>query len=183
MIVLKVGGSLYDLPDLADRLARLIASLNAPDVLLVPGGGDAADAVRALDRVHRLGPHVSHWLALRACSLNGRFLASVLPASVVVDPAAHRGLGVLDSAAFAALDEGRDGCLPHVWEATSDSVAARVAEVAGAELVLLKSVTIPSGVSWDEGARLGHVDPIFPEVVRRSSLRARAVNLRDDSPR
>ena len=176
MIVVKVGGSLYDLPDLGKRLRNFLASL-APPRLVIPGGGPTADVVRAFDRDHGLGPVVAHWLALRACAMNAWFLSEMLPTSVVVDhPHACPSLGILDPHAFALADEGRDGCLPHLWEATSDSVAARVAEVAEAGLVLLKSIDING--DWERAARGGHVDPIFPGIVARASLRVRVVNLR-----
>ena len=110
--------------------------------------------------------------------MNAWFLRELLPtAEVVEDPRACPALGILDPHAFAVWDEGRAGCLPHCWEATSDSVAARVAEVGGAELVLLKSVEIGTD-DWEWAAREGHVDPIFPGIVARAGFRVRAVNLR-----
>jgi aspartokinase-like uncharacterized kinase len=176
VIVVKVGGSLYDLPDLGERLRTFLASLDPPR-LLVPGGGPTADVVRDFDRVHGLGPVVAHWLALRACAMNAWFLRELLPTSVVVDlPLACPSLGILDLYAFAQADEGRECQIPHHWEATSDSVAARVAEVAGADLVLLKSIDVEG--DWASAARGEHVDPIFPGIVARASLRVRAVNLR-----
>jgi aspartokinase-like uncharacterized kinase len=175
MIVVKVGGSLYEMPGLAERLQAFLASLG-DSPLLVPGGGATADAIRAFDRDQRLGGHASHWLALRACAVNGHMLAHLTGLPVVENPIAP---AVLDPFAFAVQDEGRPGALPHSWDATSDSVAARVAEVTGSELVLLKSVTVPAGVAWDDAGAAGHVDPLFPSVVRRAGLRVRAVNLRE----
>ena len=60
MIVAKVGGSLFDLPQLGPALARWAAEQPAP-VLYVPGGGPFADVIRALDRVHDLGDEAAHW--------------------------------------------------------------------------------------------------------------------------
>ncbi|HEY1188734.1 MAG TPA: hypothetical protein VGE74_13855, partial [Gemmata sp.] len=60
MIVVKVGGSLYDSPALGPALRAFVASLAPAEVLLVPGGGAAADAVRALDRTHALGEEAAH---------------------------------------------------------------------------------------------------------------------------
>ena len=79
LLVVKVGGSLYDLPDLGRRLRRFLASLDTDNRLIVPGGGPTADVIRAFDHDHRLGPQTSHWLALRACALNAHFLALLLP--------------------------------------------------------------------------------------------------------
>src|SRR5262249_34341494 len=90
-IVVKVGGSLFDLPDLGSKLGRWLKALSSQVVLIVPGGGSAAEVVRDLDRRHTLGEDRSHWLALFALGLNARFLAHVLPgAAVIQDLAACR---------------------------------------------------------------------------------------------
>jgi aspartokinase-like uncharacterized kinase len=175
----KVGGSLYDLPDLGSRLRAWLSTLRSAAVVLVPGGGPLADAVRDLDRVHALGAESSHWLALGALALNAHFLAQLVPgARVVADPCGVTGMAILDALAFLRADEDRPGCLPHSWEVTSDTVAARAAEVAGAaELVLLKSADFAGG-PWEQAGQVGFVDPVFATVVRRAGLRVQAVNLR-----
>ena len=48
-------------------------------VLVVPGGGPFADAVRALDAQVGLGDDVAHALALRAMDQLGVLLAPMLP--------------------------------------------------------------------------------------------------------
>ncbi len=103
-VVVKVGGSLYDLADLAPRLKALLAGIDSP-ILIVPGGGAAADVVRSLDRVHGLGEEASHWIALAACSLNGQFLATILGNVPIVGvvPTNER-VAVVDPYAFAKDD-------------------------------------------------------------------------------
>ncbi len=188
LAVVKVGGSLYDLSDLGSRLRRWLADQFAGTrVVLVPGGGSLVDAIRHLDHRHRLGEETSHWLALRALSVNAHFLASLLPAYAIGDvgelPRAwNKGLlPVLDVYEFARTDESRSGHLPHTWAVTSDALAARVAVVLQArQLVLLKSTTIPPDIDWREAGRLGLVDALFSEVLRdaQADLCVRAVNLR-----
>ncbi len=183
LAVVKVGGSLYDLPDLGPRLRAWLGGLGEPQVLLVPGGGGTADVVRDLDRRHGLGEEMAHWLALRALSFNAHFLRTLLPGAVVVSgPPPRRGLVLLDAHDFARADEGRPGCLPHHWGATSDTVAARVAVVARARrLVLLKSVTVPEGMAWAEAGRLGFVDGWFARMLEPApGLEVCAVNLREE---
>lgn len=190
-LVVKVGGSLYDLPDLGPRLRSWLAAAG-PRPLLVPGGGPTADVIRSFDTSHRLGEEASHWLALRALALNAHFLAALVPGAAVVErledcPAVWQrgGIAVLDAHAFALADEQRPGRLPHRWDVTSDSLAARVASVAGApQLVLLKSVSIPDGVAWSEAAQRGLVDPYFAQALaeRRSLFGVTAVNLRQWRP-
>ena len=176
LVVVKVGGSLYDLPGLGARLGAFLATLAPAAALVVPGGGPTAEAVRAFDRDQGLGPGASHWLALRACELNAHFLAHLLSLPVVDWPG--REAAVLAAHAFALRDEGSAGALPHCWEATSDSVAARVAEVARAPLVLLKSSPVPAGLGWPAAAAAGLVDPLFAGIVARSGIAARAADLR-----
>jgi aspartokinase-like uncharacterized kinase len=180
-LIAKVGGSLYDLPDLADRLRRWLESLDTRSVLLVPGGGALADAIRQLDAVHHLGEEAGHWLALQTLAVTARFLLRLLPeARLIGDPAEWREgrLAILDPYAFALADEGKPGALPCSWSVTSDSIAARAARIAGVRrLILLKSVDIPPGADWREAAARGWVDGYFAEAVGHD-LAVTIVNLR-----
>jgi 5-(aminomethyl)-3-furanmethanol phosphate kinase len=183
-VVVKVGGSLYDLPDLANRLRRRLSVLAEPRVLLVPGGGPTADVVRGFDRRHRLGEEASHWLALRALTVNAHFLACLLPEAEVVATVGQGGRWcVLEPHAFFRADERRADHWPHRWDVTSDSLAVRVALLAGArELILLKSAAWTVDGEWSQAARAGVVDGFFAEALRRAgSLRIRVVNLRADA--
>jgi 5-(aminomethyl)-3-furanmethanol phosphate kinase len=185
-VVVKVGGSLFDWPGLRTQLPLFLAGLSNKTVIVVPGGGKAADAVRDLDHAFELGDAISHWLALRALTLNAHFLAELMPAVRVVEGlnasrSAWRrgGVTIIDPFRFARGDEARPDHLPHTWSATSDSVAARVALVAEAErLVLLKSAMIPAEMDWNEAARAGHVDPEFPKLAARAPFIIDTINLR-----
>ena len=195
LTVVKVGGSLYDLPDLRSRLQPWLSQAKSTDIILVPGGGATVDVIRDFDRVHRLGEERAHCLALAAMRLNAEFLSRVLGS---VDVMPHwdqiemlRSEGaqsfVLDAVAFDLWDRMTNphGALPRRWSVTSDSIAARAAVVAEAEhLVLLKSVTIPEGMDWEEAGRCGFVDEWFARTVRPAlpRLKVSAVNLRDWHP-
>ena len=143
------------------RLEAWLRALGCSDVILVAGGGAAADVVAQMDRIHRLGEEKSHWLALEALGLTTSLLLALAAEG-------RPSFAVEDLCSFARRDDGRPGCLPHCWEVTSDSLAARVAEVVGArELVLLKSVTIPPELGWAEASRCGYVDGYFPTMIAR----------------
>jgi aspartokinase-like uncharacterized kinase len=187
--VVKVGGSLYDLPDLRTRLRTWLAQLDADKVLLVPGGGATADAIRHLDRVHQLGEEASHWLAIQALSVNARFLQVLLPdAPLITDDSESRfayasgsELYLLDALPFFVADEARPDHLPHCWEVTSDSLAVRVATLLDAqELVLLKSAG-SAGHTWSAAWHDGLLDPHFGDAMRKApaGMQVRIVNLRN----
>ena len=67
IVILKLGGSLLDWPEIPGRLARYLSERADHRLVIVVGGGAFADAVRALDRIHNLGSVSSH-----AASLCGR---------------------------------------------------------------------------------------------------------------
>lgn len=186
-VVIKVGGSLLEWPGLPDRLGDLLREQSRPVVLIV-GGGRAADLVRDLDRRHGLGEERSHALALHALDLTAHLLAALVPGLDVVQDInaldSVWGVGripILSPRLF--LDEDRLDSLPHSWAVTSDSIAARVAVRLGAqELLLLKSAPLPPGTVRDEAARLGLVDRAFPEAARPLG-RVCYMNLRDADPK
>jgi aspartokinase-like uncharacterized kinase len=185
LVVAKVGGSLFDLPDLGDRLRRWVGSVDA-SVLLVPGGGAGADVIRQLDNAHRIGEEQAHWLALQVLTINAHFLAALLDAPVQFEPGKPPlPLTVLDPYAFCQADEGCPGALPHTWHVSSDSIAARFAERSGARLVLLKSIDLPAKSTWEVAGRGGLVDEMFASIVARAGLCVEWVNLRspDSLPR
>jgi aspartokinase-like uncharacterized kinase len=178
VVVAKVGGSLFYLPDLAARLRRWLTGVSDRQVILVPGGGAGADVIRRLDELHQIGDEAAHWLALGVAGVNARFLAGLLGVPIVTSPPHSIGIIVLDPEAYCRLDEGRPGTLPHNWDVTTDSVAARVAAVAGGSLILLKSTDLPRETTWEEAAANGLVDRAFPSLIAASRIQVSWVNLR-----
>jgi aspartokinase-like uncharacterized kinase len=169
VIVVKVGGSLFDHSALGPGLRRWIREFTDGRLVLVPGGGLAAEAVRQLHRVHQPPEEFSHWLAIRMMDANGELLKHLLSDSVEI----------IDSYEFCQQDEGQQLALPHTWRVTSDSIAARIAEHFRArELVMLKSIDLPRDVDWRQAAELGLIDQMFGEVVERNQLNVRWVNFR-----
>ncbi|MCS6978050.1 MAG: hypothetical protein NZM31_13730 [Gemmatales bacterium] len=183
--VVKVGGSLFDLDDLGRRLQVFLQRYTPPQTALVIGGGLTADVVRDFDQRFHLGDVPSHWLALRALTLNSHLLASLVPGCVVVSDLsacqecwATNHTPILDPFAFLTQDEGQPNALPHCWDVTSDSVAARLAELIGADtLVLLKSTSPPHGATPNDWAATGLVDSWFPRAIRRLQS-VRVINFR-----
>src|SRR5262245_52248453 len=167
--IVKVGGSLYDLPDLGPRLRNWLGDNNLTEVILVPGGGPLVDAIRELDCCHQLGEDTCHLLALQAMRLAALILVQIVPGGAVLQDLSvcrvfckEGKIPVLDAWDFVLGDEGKPGCLPYSWDVTSDSIAARLAVVMGAaKLILLKSTALPAGVSWAQAAQRGIVDAYF----------------------
>ena len=159
-IVVKVGGGLLASPGHLDAvLAELADAGSTRRLLVIPGGGPFADAVREVDRQLTLSDEAAHWMAVLAMDQYAHLLVSRLRTGGIVS----------DAAAIAAqLDQGRlpvlapfrwlrdADPLPHSWDVTSDSIAAWFAgEVGARRLVLVK----PPGAG-DQA-----VDPYFHRVM------------------
>ena len=139
--VLKVGGSLSHRPSTLRRLMVVLGALGRTRTLVVvPGGGPFADAVRRADRRFRLDDTAAHWMAILAMDQYAYLLAQLAPAAACVRGSAEvraRRLNVLAPSGWLR----RADPLPHAWSVTSDSIAAWVARQLGARgLVLLKDV-------------------------------------------
>ena len=78
MWVVKLGGSLQSFPGLRDWV-RLIAEQGGGRVVLVPGGGQFADAVRAAQRTAGFDDRTAHGMALFAMEQYGLMLAALAP--------------------------------------------------------------------------------------------------------
>ena len=139
--MVKVGGGLLRAEGL-DGLRRACAEVERMaarrPVLVVPGGGPFADAVRAVDDQVGLADDIAHVLALRAMDQLGVLLQGLLPAAELLSGLVAPGaLGLLLVApAFEDRPE-----VPRSWAVTSDSLAVLAAATIGApEAVLLKPV-------------------------------------------
>ncbi|MFN3151676.1 hypothetical protein [Bremerella sp.] len=194
--VWKLGGSLFDLPDLADRIYKLYAQPSpALPVVIIPGGGMFADAIRTMDKVHQLDPLDSHHLALDAMRLSASVVAALLETSAVRDsdtqkatmeawksgheePALHVW-DVIDSwNTLQPSIELQYSPVPTDWRLTSDSISAALAAYWGADkLVLVKSIDRPEGTSWESLMKEGAVDEVFPQIAPHVR-RVEWVNLR-----
>ena len=166
-LVVKVGGSLYDWPEFAPTLTRWLRDNARDETLIVPGGGPFAHAVRRLAEVQKLDEETAHWLAVRSMTIAASFLNAFLkdlPGRIV------------DVWDFSQSDEA----LPHSWSASSDSIAARLAEKQNAQLTLLKSRDPPPG-DYADWAAAGYVDSNFPRIAARGKLTSRCA-IRSSTP-
>ncbi|MBA3497840.1 MAG: hypothetical protein H0T86_12105 [Gemmatimonadales bacterium] len=160
--VVKVGGSLSAVPGALDAVgATLAAAGRRHRIVVVPGGGPFADAVREFERRDRLSPDAAHWMAILGMDQYAHVLAERIAGAVLVEEPGSIGVAV-GAAGIAVLAPSRwmraADVLEHSWAATSDSVAAFVAGALDAErLVLIKPA--------DGGSGTELVDSCFASVL------------------
>lgn len=162
--VVKVGGSLLAMPDWPTHMAELVRHRAAERrLLLVVGGGAIVDGLRTIDAAARQDTRLIHHLAIELMATTARLVAEAIAVPLVTEPA-RASAAVLDAARWLAHDN-RLARLPVGWDVTSDSIAAHVAVVTGADLLLAKRVPPPDAGGDDRLealARCGWIDGGFP---------------------
>ena len=140
-IVVKLGGgTLADATQFNEVVQAIFVGACEHRILVVPGGGPFADAVRGVDRRFGLSDDTAHWMAVLAMAQLAHLVAQFLDSGEVVcspreiaDAIANRHVPVLAPSQW--LQEADP--LPHSWDVTSDSIAAWVAGRVGARRVVL----------------------------------------------
>lgn len=172
--IIKCGGSLLNLPDLPHRLLALLDAESLTAALVLVGGGAAVDVVRDWDRQHAMAAEDAHELAICAMTLNARLLISAHERFCGVtsfDQAAelpHASVAVLIADVAIRQLETQHAGLPRSWSVTSDAIAAWLATIHDTNLLMLKSVGLPTDSTSRSVAALaeaGLVDSCFPEYA------------------
>lgn len=177
--VVKLGGSLWNGPALRPWLAALAAE-RARHIVIVPGGGPFADAVRDAQPVLGYGASAAHRMGILGMEQYGLALLDLeprlRPSRTMADLADADGTAVWLPATLSA-----DADVEESWDVTSDTLAAWLAERLGAErLVLVKSAPLPPGTADARAlARAGIIDPVLPGRMEQLSAEVRCIS-RDD---
>lgn len=143
--LVKVGGSLASHPEKLRSLCRLLGEASKRyRLVLSPGGGPLADAVRRLNGAFRLKAETSHWMAVLAVDQYGLMLSSLIPGAKAVSSlkeAERRALARRPTVFLPYRLLRRENPLPASWEAASDTIAAYLAQkLRAGKLLLLKDV-------------------------------------------
>jgi 5-(aminomethyl)-3-furanmethanol phosphate kinase len=157
--VVKVGGGLLGTAGAFDLVIDALTTFRpGRRLLVIPGGGPFADAVRQMFRRVKIGADAAHWMAVLGMDQYAHALAARVPGAALVeqreDIAAALTAGQLPVLAPYRWLKTADP-LPHSWDVTSDSIAAWFAGALGARRVVL----IKPASGRGEARRL--VDPAF----------------------
>jgi aspartokinase-like uncharacterized kinase len=195
--VVKVGGSLAEYPDSLRKLCKRLASFAMDHkILIVPGGGKFADAVRDLGENFGLSNSVAHRMAILAMDQFGLLLLDVTPNSFVtysLEEVKSSSIGRLPIFLPSKLMFRKDP-LEHSWDVTSDSIAAYIAGLIHADKLILVTdvdgiftedprkrfdaklmVDMPTKqlIGWNKRTS---VDKTLPKILQKTKLACYVVN-------
>jgi len=167
--VIKIGGSLLGSPEL-ERWLTLFAKFSDGQIIIVPGGGLFADAVREAQKLSKISDACAHRLAVLAMDQFGLLLANMntdlatARNEMELDERTwqHRCIVWLPSQMVLA-----DDTIPKSWDVTSDSIAAWLAQKVNAQqLILVKSdKPTESELSLRMMTSTGVIDEAFSDFV------------------
>jgi aspartokinase-like uncharacterized kinase len=171
-VVVKLGGSLLGSPQLGDLLGCLTeAATHGIRIVIVPGGGPFADAVRRAQDDCAFDDAAAHDMALLAMAQYGCLLGALATprlqlawgaaelADQLAEPAG-RALVWLPQPNRDALDVERS------WRIGADALALWLAARLGAQgVILVKSCARPAGQSLASLADAGIIDTAYGELA------------------
>lgn len=184
IIVVKLGGSLAGSSGLVGWLDALAAC--GGRVVVVPGGGPFADAVRNAQPAMGFGDETAHQLALLAMEQYGRALAASRSGFVVAGSreAIEQALAAGDVPIWSPVEMAPQASdIAASWDVTSDSLAAWLAgHIGAAELLLIKhGAFADEPMSAADLAARGVVDRAFARYLAGGGARAFVVRADDPS--
>jgi 5-(aminomethyl)-3-furanmethanol phosphate kinase len=155
--IVKVGGGLLSRAGAFELVTGALAAVGKVcRLLVVPGGGPFADAVRELVRRIKVNEDAAHWMAVLGMDQYAHALTERIPGAVLVEQLPEID-AALDAGLMPVLAPYRwlraADPLPHSWSATSDSVAAWIAGAVGAKRIVL--------IKPAKGEISRMVDPLF----------------------
>src|SRR6266705_3074178 len=141
--VVKIGGGMLSRTSVFDRVTAAIGeAARGRRLVIVPGGGPFADAVRQMFNRFGIGEEAAHWMAILGMDQYAHALVARISGAALVEG---------ETEIAAALAAGRIPVLapfrwlrtadplPHSWDVTSDSIAAWLTGALDARrLVLIK---------------------------------------------
>lgn len=182
-VVVKVGGSLVRAGRHGGALAMLAESPHP--LVLVPGGGAFADAVRAAQAIDGFDDGLAHRLAVRAMGMVAEILVAARPERLSLAASADEIAALLAAHRVPVwmpepMVIGAPG-IAESWTITSDSLAVWLAGRIGARaVVLLKSTDAEAAtLSATAAVAASLVDEALPAFAAATGLPVRLIGPRD----
>lgn len=177
-IVVKIGGSLARTTGPLQRILSLLGSARR-GIVVVPGGGEFADAVRGAQLRFGFDDGAAHRMAILGMHQMGLMLAALAPELRACEDLEEiaEGLEAGENLVWLPLRECvGDAVLPQSWDVTSDAIAARLAERLGRlKVVFVKSRSGGQDRTAAALAAEGLIDAVAARIIETAELPFEAV--------
>ncbi len=172
-LIVKVGGSLFGDPGRLRGVLRMLSHAGVP-LVIVPGGGPFADAVRSAQSALRFSEPCAHDLAMLAMRQTAGVFAGLQAGLTVAETLSDAGEILADGripVLVPRLELNEDASFPKTWEATSDAIACWVgARLRAGRIVFVKSRVAPAGLVPEDLAQAGVIDAVSPGILAGTGI-------------
>lgn len=195
--VIKIGGSITE-KGTVKNLSVLGETLRecfefTPNFSIIPGGGEFAETVRAVQQKFHFNDETAHWMAVLAMEQQGFLLKYFIPRAQLVNyPTefqqkykqlqATRTIPILKIWNYMQTSS----VLAHDWSATSDAITAEIAQTMNAKRIIFikdvdgviinkqlkKEITIADLQKLEKSP----LDPLTPEIIKRNNFQTIILN-------
>jgi len=170
LTVIKLGGSLMRSDELSSWLSSIESLSTNSTVIIVPGGGEFADSVRNLQKIHGFNDHTAHRMSLLAMCQYGHLLAGMSPNLQIIEdidvisPSFGKNRPLLWLPLSLCDDDSE---ISASWDFTSDSIALWLAtKLLAKKLVLVKSIDLnAANLSIRNHIKMNHLDKGFQQLI------------------
>jgi 5-(aminomethyl)-3-furanmethanol phosphate kinase len=184
MWVVKIGGSLGHDPALREWLTRLW-EVGGGRVVIVPGGGDFADAVRQYQREWQFDDLAAHNMCLLAMAQYAILMQGVVPELVLASNEERIRRALRDGRVAVWVPTDLMRATPDSmtnWDTTSDSLAAWLSSLLNAErLMIVKSCEVEANAPLEALVDRGVLDRRFSSYVRDANYVVEVFSKQDAS--
>lgn len=176
MVIVKLGGSLYQSADLMPCLQRLTRLSEQQPIIIVPGGGPFADQVRQAQQHYQFDDSLAHQMAVLAMAQFGLVLLGLESRSKPYylqqgdDELPPLSVFIPDKRLFSQQ------ALPHNWDITSDSIALWLAQQLSASQLLLLKRLMPEQLTISELSSNGIIDHGFTTLFQQHEMPTRIIH-------
>jgi len=174
VIIVKVGGSLYNTPELHHWLLALEEFSAQQSIVLVPGGGPFADQVRTAQELHHFDDDTAHHMAILAMKQFGLLLSALAPSCQTINthdiPSTPFSIWLPDDKLLS------ESSLLKSWDISSDSIALWLASKLKAKQLFLIKYTSSHATSINELASKSIVDNGFAQLFANSNIDTKIIN-------
>lgn len=179
MLIVKLGGSLYNTAELTHWLDVLaIQSRNQP-IIIVPGGGPFAEQVREAQHHHYIDDAHAHHMALLAMAQFGVLIKALQPVcQSYIHTSDNNILFHPLSVWLPDHDLISRGDIRQSWDITSDSLALWLGQQLGGQLVIIKRCAITSA-SISRLTQTKILDDGFEAMYRQNPITVRLIHYLD----
>ncbi|MDH5358768.1 MAG: delta 1-pyrroline-5-carboxylate synthetase [Gammaproteobacteria bacterium] len=181
MIVVKLGGSLYQKPELKLWLATLSKLSKQQPIVVVPGGGPFSDQVRAAQDLHHFSDHHAHHMAILAMAQFGTLITGIKPeCQPFYFPVDKTSVPNQLSVWLPDRQLLTQPLLSHSWDVTSDSLALWLAnQLSADQLIIVKHCQTYLHSSISELSKLGIIDNEFQKLFMKIPVPSQVVSTQD----